>query len=890
MKKTLLSLLLFSSLNIFAQYEAAHWFFGSHAGLDFTQGAPVPEHGGQINTEEGCSSISSPCGDLILYTDGKTVWDANHHVMPNGTNLFGDSSSSQSGIVVPKPDDLSKYYIFTVDDAYISLSEKGMRYSLVDMNLNNGMGDIVAGEKNVELVEKSSEKVTAVSTDNWNTIWVLTFAPSPAAGSPQAPYHIDTNNTVMNTFYAFKVTRSGVDMEAVISTLPINILGGAGYMKVSPDGSKIVIANLNDENAYIMDFNKSTGEVSNPVALNFPWSNPAPAPYGVEFSSNSSKLYISDRENKLTQFDLNNNNASLRISTHQNYRSALQLASDGKIYQTHTISYSNGSPYLSVIENPNELGPACNYRYKSIRLPSGMEAHQGLPPFIQSYFTLIGSDPVSANINNTLEINSSSEIISVYWDFGDGTTGTSYPDNPPVNDHSEIGHTYLNPGTYLITITVELTIGCSVTIQQEFYVPDNISDQYFCFDNQGVTIDLSSYDDDIIALQNTSGPFEIHYYANLNDALNEVNELSNTHTFFSNEEIYYSVIDTSNNFNSIGFFHLILYLSPVINTALTPYEVCDSDTDGFAVFDLSTKVQEILGTQTNPPYEVHFYPTQADAENDSNEITNITDYTNQTPYQETVWARTVNTDTGCFSLSFFDLIVHPLPEIIMDDEYILCAGQTIQLDAPSGFTSYEWSTGETTQSIEVNTPGTYTVSVTDSNSCSNETSLNVIPSDVAVIESVLVKDFVGVNGNSITVNVSGPGDYEFSIDGINYQQSNTFSGLYPGTYTVYVSDKNGCGVVEKVVDLLGAPQYFTPNGDGNNDYWQIINVDKRKGTYVYIYDRYGKLMAKIDSNGPGWNGMYNGKPALSTDYWFSAQVKEDDGVYREVKGHFSLKR
>ena len=886
MKKTLLFSLLFVSFGIYAQYEAAHWFFGTHAGLDFSQGAPVPETGGLINTEEGCSSISNPCGDLVLYTDGKTVWDANHQIMPHGAGLMGDDSSTQSGIVVPKPDDLDTYYIFTVDDGYATPSDDGLRYSVVDMTLNNGMGDVVSTQKNIPLVSKAGEKVTAVNAANGRDVWVLTFAPRTDPNATTAPYPIYGTN--FNTFYAFKVTNTGVNHEAVRSMLSLNIEGGVGYMKASPDGTKIAVANMYDGTAYLMDFDNVTGTVSNPVMLNLLGNS---SPYGLEFSPDSSKLYISDRYSRLIQIDLNNNNSAVTISSSQNYRSALQLGHDGKIYQTHTTGYGYGTNTMSVIQNPNEQGTACNYSYRSISLNQSMECHQGLPPFIQSYFTQISSLNVTANVTNTLEVISNTEIASVDWDFGDGTTATTYPDNPPDNTHSQTDHLFNQPGIYSLVVIIHLTLGCDIEIVKEINIPESRDDVYYCTNGGNVTLDLSNYDSEIINLQNTFGPFEVHYYHTRADAINNVNELPTNYTPSSaSETLFYIVIDTSINAKVIGNFTINAVPNPTINPNVTDFEVCDSDADGIELFDLSTKVQELLGTQTNPPYEVHFYPTQNDAENDSNEITSITDYSNQTPNQETIWYSILDVDTGCFSVASFDLLVYPKPEVIMDDEYLICAGETVQIDAPGGFVTYNWSTGDTTQSIIVNSPGTYNLTVTDNNGCQADKTITVIGSDVATIDSVQIEDFVGVNGNSITVNVSGSGDYEYSLDGINYQQSNTFTDLYPGTYTVYVSDKNGCGVVEEEVDILGAPQFFTPNGDGNNDYWQIINVKKKEGTYVYIYDRYGKLMAKIDSNGPGWDGMYNGKPALATDYWFAAYVKENADVYREVKGHFSLKR
>ena len=893
MKKNITSLFLLFILSFsYGQYEAEHWFFGYRAGLDFVNGGtPVPEPGGQIDTEEGCSSISDPCGNLILYTDGVTVWNANHQVMQNGTGLKGDDSSTQSGIIVPKPDDLNIYYIFTVDDGFTGPSSDGLNYSVVDITLDGGLGGVVPGQKNIPLVTHASEKVTAVANADDDAIWVITYAPPPTSATP--PYNTSGSN--FNTFYAFKVTAAGVQTTAVISSVNVYVSGGAGYMKVSPDGSKLAVANMNDYSGYIFDFDNDTGQISNPVQMPLP--SQYDEPYGLEFSPDSSKLYISNRgetnsTSALMQMDLDNNNSLTIISTLQNYRSALQLGLDGKIYQTHTLSYGNGTNNMSVIENPNEPGTACNYNYNAISLPSPMQAHQGLPPFIQSYFTQINSLNVTATVINTFELTSNTEIISVDWDFGDGTTTTTYPDNPPDNTHTQVDHLYDTPGTYIINVVIHLALGCDLTLSKEIVIPDPIPDQHVCMSSVTglVNINLHDFDDQIIAMQNSSGPFEIHFYATRDDAINQVNELTDPFvTGMNTVEIFYTVQDTTTGVTVLGKFNLIVDPNPEI-VPVTPLEVCDDDGDGFAVFDLTQKESEILGTQSPALFEVDYYSTQTDAEANTNEIADPANYTNINPNTDTVWYTITNIETGCQSIDSFELLVHPIPEIVMEDHFIKCEGEPLEIVAPAGFDAYLWSTGETTQSIIVTDPGQYTVTVTDSHGCSNSHTVEVTPSDVAIIEDVSITDFQIGDNNSIVVTVTGPGDYEYSLDGVNYQDSNVFEGLFPGTYTVYVSDKNGCGVTQKEVDLLGAPQFFTPNGDGYNDFWQIINVTKRPGTTVFIYDRYGKQMANINSAGPGWDGNYNGKPALSTDYWYIANILEPGGSIREVKGHFALKR
>ena len=888
MKNFLLLLTISFSFTIYAQYEAAHWFFGDHAGLDFSGGSnPVPEPGSQIVTEEGCSSISTPCGDLVLYTDGETVWNANHQVMVNGTGLLGDYSSTQSGIVIPKPFDDTVYYIFTVDDAYNDPSTSGMCYSKVDMTLGGGLGGVDTNEKNVNLVQHASEKVTAVASDDGSYIWVITFA--PVSSSTTAPYANSIYGNY-NTFYAFKVTNAGVNPVAVVSTVNVSVSTGAGYMKVSPDGSKLAIANMNDGNAYIMDFDITTGVVSNPQLLHNNFS--ANEPYGLEFSPDSSKLYISNRNDRLVQYDINNNNSALLISSQPNFRSALQLGIDGKIYQTHTTGYTQGTNRMSYIDSPNELGTACNYNYLGITLPSGMVCHQGLPPFIQSFFSQINAPNPTTDVLNAFEITANAAINSVDWDFGDGTTLTTYPDNPPLNNHTIAEHMYTTSGTYIITATVHLSSNCDVTVQKTVNIPPSIGDQFFCLETSGqIQQNLHDFDSLVVATQFSQGPFNITYYTSKNDAINEVNPIIDPFVSSNQDNvIYYIVEDIGSGIKYLGKFHLFTSPTPIVET-LAPIEICDTDDDGIAVMDMTDKKNEILAIQNNnQSYEVKFYPTQADAEAYTNEITDTANYTNNNPFNETIWYNITDLNSGCNAQGSFDLIVYPLVQIDMEDQYIICEGSTIQVEAPAGFEQYEWSTGDTTQDVIINSAGQYTITVTDSHGCSNSKDITVIPSNPATIEQIEITDFKIGSNNSLEVTVTGLGNYEYSLDGINYQQSNVFYGLYPGTYTVYISDKNGCGVTEKEVDILGAPQFFTPNGDGFNDHWQIINVTKRPGTMVNIYDRYGKLIASINSAGPGWDGTYNGKPAIATDYWYIAHVKELDGNFRKVKGHFTLKR
>jgi len=317
--------------------------------------------------------------------------------------------------------------------------------------------------------------------------------------------------------------------------------------------------------------------------------------------------------------------------------------------------------------------------------------------------------------------------------------------------------------------------------------------------------------------------------------------------------------------------------------------VCDDDFDGIAEFNLENTIPQILHGRPATDFSVTFYETLSDARAQTNPITDPSSYRNTVPHRQTVYYVITCHDTGCRNIGHFELIVYPKPDIDMNDRYVICNGDTLYLEAPAGYASYWWSTGDTTRGVYVDTAGTYTIRVTNSYGCENSKDIRVLISDSVRIDTVYVTHFQGRN-NTIEVIVSGNGDYEYSLDDINYQDSNVFTGLSPGDYTVYVNDKNGCGKAMVIVHILGVMPYFTPDNDGTHDYWQIVNIASRPGSEIYIFDRYGRLLARLTATDRGWDGRWKGKPLPADDYWFVLKLKEPNGAIRIIKGHFSLIR
>ena len=256
----------------------------------------------------------------------------------------------------------------------------------------------------------------------------------------------------------------------------------------------------------------------------------------------------------------------------------------------------------------------------------------------------------------------------------------------------------------------------------------------------------------------------------------------------------------------------------------------------------------------------------------------------------------------CSATAVIPFIVNPVPNIELVGRELVCTNLpafTVTFNAgildgtpPSDY-DFQWFLNgtpllnQTNYSITVNTEGFYSVEVTNANGCSRTKVIEVIASDIASIQNIEVVDLVDIN--TIEVIVTGSGDYVYSLDDeYSYQESNFFNNVPMGLHIVYIKDANGCGVVQKLVSVLGIPKYFTPNGDGIHDTWNIKGANSQfyPNSVIYIFDRFGKLIKQIKPFGPGWDGMYNGNLAPSDDYWFD--IKFDDG--RSAKGHFSLKR
>ena len=226
------------------------------------------------------------------------------------------------------------------------------------------------------------------------------------------------------------------------------------------------------------------------------------------------------------------------------------------------------------------------------------------------------------------------------------------------------------------------------------------------------------------------------------------------------------------------------------------------------------------------------------------------------------------------------LTLNPIPAIIQNETAILCETKSVLLDAGINNVTYNWSTTETSKSISVSNPGTYTVSVTSMNGCSNLKTIVVTENIIPIITDVVI------NERQVTIITSFSGDYEYSLDGINYQNSNVFENTIGGVKKAYVREKNNCGKAIFNFTLIVFPKFFTPNGDTFNDYFSMEGFQSITNTTISIFDRYGKLITYLNPKNPFWDGTLHGNPIPASDYWYNAILQ--DGT--ELKGHFALIR
>lgn len=437
----LLLLFVFRSVN--AQ-QANIWYFGYGAGIDFNGGIPVPIGASQMSTNEGCASICDNNGNLVFYTDGVYIWNAQHTLANPSNPMLGNNSATQAAVIVPRPGSPNRYFIFTQDEWGLGSCTGGMNWSEVQVNGNN----ITIQSINNQLLPCSltTEKIAIACHPNGTDYWAVTVRsdgdfvtyPITAAGVGAPVTSLVSASPGLNSSYTFPNDDK------------------VGYMKISLQGHLLVLGRRHSMSVnQLFTFDNITGQVTSVVGTYHTGTV-----YGVEFAPDGNSFYASIAFQFVRRYDVNTL-AMTQIGSGGGHNvGALQLGPDGNIYVANGYE-GIGAPVIDRILDPNNVTPV--YQNDYITLVPGTSCRLGLPGLVSCFLEPVdpvclvnagfisqpGSVDCSYIFTDTSTADTASPIIGWQWDFGDNQSSSLQ--NPT--------HQYVQPGNYTVCLIVTATNG-----------------------------------------------------------------------------------------------------------------------------------------------------------------------------------------------------------------------------------------------------------------------------------------------------------------------------------------------------------------------------------------------------------------------------------------------
>ncbi len=851
----LLSLLLYARL-LQAQEQEKVWVFGDKAGVDFTSGNPIPFQSAIEGLGEASASVTDKDGRLLFYTEGSIVWNRDHQVMPNGTNLTPvisttlytpTSSTAQGALIIPKPGTTDQYYVFSLTSMeQAAQGNAGKLYcSVVDMSLNGGLGDVVATHKGRYIASDLSERLTAVVGDRCN-IWVLTCGMDAL-------------------IRAFEVTHAGVDTTPVIS--PVGIMQDfTGRMSVSPDGRKLAATKCSipitgSMGLMLFDFDISTGLASSPVQLLDNYGG-----YGVCFSPDNSKLYMY-RDLSIYQYDLSNPApAAIRASGTRLGDCGvadIKLGPDGKVYFRTNMHVAGSVATFGVIHNPNLQGAAAGYQNNIFSTLTSASFGPGLPNTVPVFH--FDPDTMYSTATHTVICFPSGVRLSA----GD-TTGWGYVWNDNVPGHEKTVFTtgtwwvkyFTTPCTHRVdtfnVVFPELVVypSCRNTATGAARIikaaGDTTSYSYTWRDAAGNIVSVSD------SLSNVpAGDYRLHISsgAGCNDTVDvTVGSTEYTASFEADSLACVGVpvqfqntsdsqpgswywdfgdgaisTDTAPQhvFGSPGTYEIMLVktVDPCTDTFYRRIIVDDTSSVYFTIGNDSICVGGvILLTPVHDDRILSLVWTLDGRPADpasTGGIAYITDRAGD------IIVSLTGSFRACPDASFTDTLhVFPFPVVNLGPDTAICpnAAAIVLKNAvlPQHGDRFLWSSGETDTLLPVYTPGLYYLTVTSAAGCATTDSVNI--------------------------------DRDCFID---------------------------------------IPNVFTPNGDGMNDYFfpRDLLTSRLTGFTMSVYNRWGqKVYETNQTSGRGWDGRFNGALQPEGVYAYVIIAEINGGRKERFQGSVTLLR
>lgn len=833
------------------------WYFGEMAGLDFNTTPPTAlVDANQMSSPEGCATISDQNGQLLFYTNGSTVWNKEHDIMVNGTNIGGDSTAAQSSMILPFNDELTMFYIFTTEEVWGDFTFN-MRMSIVDMKKDTARGQVMV--KNVPIVECSSERVTA----------------SGFTGTPYLLAHEYGNNN----WRSYQINANGV-------VGPLHSAAGeehlfeeqpraSGYMRFAP-GVNYVAVVIPGANNYIelLDYDLANGEVSNPRLIDI--QEGGDQIYGLEFSNDVARMYVTTA-GKVIQYDLDSINSEnsandIMATKFDGYAAAaasfgaMQTGPDGVIYIA-----LDGVTELATIDNPGGDDTNASFNPSGADL-QGRTSRLGLPNFTQQVNDSpqqpsISTDVACAGVETFFSGTGRDSSIEFYsWDFGDGTVISNL-------QSPDTSHVYTVDSTYIVTLT--LTNRCDTayvmtdtievfTIPEEPLVP---TDTALC----GGSVTLSAWDVD----RN-----DLNYYWSTGDTTRQVTFSSPTIVdvaIISDEgcssDTLTVFIGDGESFVDLGQDRSICQFDTLLLDANDPGPIFTWTQDGVEIGDQRT--QQVVATSSG-------------------------DFT----YAVEV----INDFTGCVYTDTLVVTVLPAPSAtqanLINPECSQANGSFALEIAENGNFSYQVagpvSAGPFTFDGPGTTPdltglssGSYTATITNSVTGCTRTEVFQLE-DNAAFEMDAVAQNECVRTGDIQINFSRQIPAIVEINVFSQTGTSVFSGtqelrnstynvsdLDSGTYYVEVRDLNppnciqtdtvSLSVSTECYRTIFVPNAFSPNGNGQNEEWFAFPNEFVDQFQVFVFNRWGDLVYYSNNKNFRWDGTFEGRYVPQGTYAYRMQ-------------------
>lgn len=417
--------------------------------------------------------------------------------------------------------------------------------------------------------------------------------------------------------------------------------------------------------------------------------------------------------------------------------------------------------------------------------------------------------------------------------------------------------------------------------------------------------------------------YQVFFYATPTDLASGNAILNTTNHISTSTTISVKVVDAiNNNCESYTTLNLQVIGDPGSTISPTPLEICNDS--GFDFFNLKSREIEMAGTDPVSSINFKYYEKLQDAQlNNSNLILIPSSFKNTSANFQKIYVRlnsitNVDSETNlsCYRILELDLFVRPFPaNNLLKRPYTICVDQLqnitypveIKTLLPSSDYAFVWFTGsdanvgneiagEVNNSFVTAIVGNYSVKITNTTNpalCTVvynfSTQNSLVPNSLQANPTTLIA--FDSNQTIIASVLPNSSDYLYSVDGSYWQESNTLTNIPTDATTLYVTNKFGCGeTLTLPIIVVDFPKFFTPNGDGFHDYWNIEGANGIDIESIFIFDKYGKLIKQIDPNSSsGWDGTFNGKLLPSTDYWFK-MIYTSNGNKQEFKSHFSLVR